>query len=97
MDIEDLIGKFVVIYLTGGSVKYPTVMRVNQVEDIAGRLFLIGSQPKRLMEIRNWLGEVETHIAWETVAQFHVFNDYKAYKKAVSNNTGDGFFNRFKK
>jgi len=62
MNVTDLIGKFVVFYVVGGDVKYPTMMDVDQVSDVAGKLFLIGSQPKKLMGVHNWLGYVPTHI-----------------------------------
>ena len=96
MNVTDLIDKFVVFYVVGGDVKYPTMMEVKQVEDIAGRVFLSGSQPQNIMGLYNWLGGVPTHIAWDQVTQFHVFENYKSYKQIVSEDQGGRFFDRFK-
>lgn len=95
MNVTDLIGKFVVFYVVGGDVKYPTMMDVDQVSDVAGKLFLIGSQPKKLMGVHNWLGYVPTHISWDQVTQFHVFESYKDFKQ-TTDEKGGGFFGRFK-
>ncbi len=97
MEAVDLIGKFVVVYVAGGDCKYPTIMVINHVDEIAGRLFLSGSQPKELSGTHNWLGEVETHMAWDNVAQFHVFDNYESFQDATSNQQGGGLFDWFRK
>ncbi|MCX7546201.1 hypothetical protein [Marinicella gelatinilytica] len=93
----DLIGKFLVIYVMGGDVKYPTSMLVKNVEEIANRTFIIGKQPESIMGLYNWLGEVETYIAWENVTEFHIFDDYESFQKLASNHPSGGLFSKFRK
>ncbi len=95
MHLEDLIGKFILVYHAGGDVQYPTTMTVKNINHIEGKVFVSGFQPKDIMGAHNWLSQVETHIAWDTVAQFHIFENYKSFQKAGSQKEG-GFFSRFK-
>lgn len=95
MYLEELIGKFILVYYVGGDVKYPTTLTVESINHIEGKVFVSGFQPKNIMGAYNWLSQVETHIAWDNVTQFHVFDDYKAFQKAGSQ-TKRGFFGRIK-
>lgn len=94
--VEDLVGQFVLFYVAGADVQYPTAMQVNQVQKIDGRVIISGRQPEKLMDIQNWLGQTDTHIAWDAVTQFHVFADYETFKQQQQG-LESGFFGRFKR
>ncbi len=63
---------------------------------MTGRLFISGSQPQKILGSYNWLGAVPTHIAWDQVTQFHVFENHKTFKQKATDGQGGGFFDRFK-
>ena len=84
METADLVGKFLLMYTQGVDLHHPTSMSIDRVEEISGKIFLIGKQPSDLLGRENWLGNIETFLAWDSVTQFHVFNDYKAFKEVCA-------------
>ena len=96
MDITNLIGKFALIYTQGVEAQYAAVITVDRVEEISGRTFLVGMQPTELCGRENWLGGKECYVAWDSVAQMHIFDDYESFESGSSSDGNSGFFGLFK-
>lgn len=79
MEITNIIGKYLLVYCQGIDIQHPTLILVDRVEDIAGKLFVIGKQPDELFGAGNWLGGIDTYIVWGSVVQFHIFEDYESF------------------
>ena len=67
MELQEIIGKYLLIYTVGGDVSYPTLLMLEDVVKVAGRVFVVGVQPEQIIGADNWLGNIGTHIAWDTV------------------------------
>lgn len=96
MDTTDLIGKHLLIYTQGVELEHATFMRVDRVEDISGRLFLIGIQPHELLGRENWQSRMETFMAWDTVTQFHIFEDYDSFQTVCQSSSKEGWLGLFR-
>lgn len=70
-------------------------MVIDRVEDIEGRQFVVGVQPANVNGQENWLGNKETFIAWDAVAQFHVFDNYEEFENSIKEEKSEGLFGLF--
>lgn len=91
MDADKLTGKHLLLYTQGVDLQHATLMAIDRVEEISGRLFLVGTQPHNLLGRDNWQGGMETFLAWDTVTQFHVFEDYDSFRAACNESRGEGW------